>query len=149
MGEGLVLKLVYSPVSVQETSVWNWYVKKPLHTTFTSLPAQMQNQDCVLTEQQYQSINDHIRGWESELSSWAVIWGLDYTKGTVHRWHFLVNKDNLRDIVLGLHNSYPFGDLCTQWSSTNDYFRIQSSWYCLLHEDNTELSATMQLKIHL
>lgn len=28
MGEGLVLKLVYSPVSVQETSVWNWSVEK-------------------------------------------------------------------------------------------------------------------------
>lgn len=34
-----------------------------------------------------------------------------YTKGTVHSLHFLVSTESLRDIIVGLCNSYLIGDL--------------------------------------
>lgn len=46
-----------------------------------------------------------------------------HTKGTVHSLHFLISMESLRDIILGLGNSYLTGDLCIPWFSTNDHFR--------------------------
>lgn len=127
MGEGLVLKLLYSPVcagnfSVELVSGNNLFIPPS-----PACQPRCKAKTVCKTELQYQSINDQRRGWESELSSWAVIWGLEDTKETVLCWYFLVNMESLRETVPGLHNSYSFGNLCMQWSSPNDCFRIQSS----------------------
>lgn len=79
---------------------------QPVHTTFTSLPAQTQKQESALTEVQYQSLNNQRRGWKRE----AFLLGTDlgagiYTKGTVHSLHFLVSMKSLTEIILGLCRS--------------------------------------------
>lgn len=98
MGKGLVLKLVYSPVCAG-----NFSVELVCGKNLFIPPSPACQLRCkAKTEQQYQSINNQRRGWESELSSWVVIWGLEDTKRTAHCWHFLVNIKSLSAIVLGL-----------------------------------------------
>lgn len=125
MGEGLVLKLVHGPVSGQEASLWS----RSVGTTSSShlqQPASPGNKKRLCS---YRTVVPKHKSSEKRMGKGACPLGTDlgtgiYTKGTVHSLHFLSSTESLRDIILGLGDSYLTGDLCIPWFSTNDHFRI-------------------------
>jgi len=128
MGEGLVLKLVYSSASAQEASLWS----RPVGATSSYHLHHLPSPDTKTRLCSHRTAVPKHKLPDKRMGKGAFLLGTDleagiYTKGTAHSLHFLVNKESVRDIILGLCNSLLTGDLRIQWSSINDYFRIQSS----------------------